>query len=524
MKNHFFHWLSLVCMLSAIGADWPQGPGPNFDFCIPHSDGPIEWSAALGKNIAWRTTLPETGQSAPTIWRDRLFVTTMKPVNGDSETSSDIVVYALSTVDGSILWQREIAGGYATQLSTPFGDASAPSPVTDGEKLWVLNPTGRLVCFSLDGDLFWERPFISVVRTQPVLFDSKLIFHRQVYLPDEHGHFTHENADAPREMWTQLQALDSQSGDLVWLTECGANMGCVPLVQRLTDGRSVMVVGRGGGHGPPEKPEGISMISATNGTTLWSLELTDYMSTQTYPMTDGQVLVFHKGEHLWVDAATGKIHRRSSIVSDIPTCRWTKDGRRIERESLPEVATRSITQQSNLLVGDYHYFRAYTQNYLGRVHVGSGAVEYLELPLQVLREPGKQEQFLWNSEHRAGDLAPIPIGKKSKRDLTTTSLRLNTVENSRGFKVMGDARAQANGWGHTASPLPTAFGDHLMVPILSGMVFVIQADAEVLNEHALISVNDLGPLGESFTRASVTTDGKRVFAHTIREVLALGTP
>jgi hypothetical protein len=42
----------------------------------------------------------------------------------------------------------------------------------------------------------------------------------------------------------------------------------------------------------------------------------------------------------------------------------------------------------------------------------------------------------------------------------------------------------------------------------------------VLDKNALLAINDLGTLGESFTRASLTTDGKRVFAHTIHGVIA----
>ena len=190
-------------------------------------------------------------------------------------------------------------------------------------------------------------------------------------------------------------------------------------------------------------------------------------------------------------------------------------------ESLAADKPRSITQQSNLLVGDYHYFRAYTRNYLGRVHVGTGGVEYLELPLQVLRMPGMPEKVLWNDEHRTRDLVSLENRKKSKRDLTTTSLRLNAVKNSRGIRVMGDSRSEANGWGHTASPLPSAFGNRLVVPILSGMVFVVQADADVLDEKAVLGINDLGPLGEAFTRANLTTNGERIFAHTIRGVIAI---
>ena len=150
-----------------------------------------------------------------------------------------------------------------------------------------------------------------------------------------------------------------------------------------------------------------------------------------------------------------------------------------------------------------------------------GAVEYLELPLQVSREKGAAEQVLWNAEHRKADLA-VSTNKKTKKGLSYTSLKFNDMMNSRGFKVSGDARDIGNGWGHTASAAPTAFGNRLMVPLLSGMVFVIQADAEVLDEKAVMAINDLGPLGQAYSRASVSTDGSLVFGRTIREVIAFG--
>jgi hypothetical protein len=294
-------------------------------------------------------------------------------------------------------------------------------------------------------------------------------------------------------------------------------MGCIPLLQHLPDGTPILVVGRGGGHGPPETPEGISAIRADNGKTLWSLELKGFMSTQTYPIVEGQALIFHKGDHLWVNATSGKITRQTSIVKDVTVRRWAPEGFTSKTETLKS-GSRSITQQSNLRAGNFHYFRSYTRNYLGRVNIKTGRVEYLELPLQILREANKPELVLWNASHRPYLLVKQP---KKKTNISYTSLRHNSIRNSRGHLVMGDKRAIQNGWGHTASPLPSVIGNKLFVPILSGLVFVIQANAPALNESAHLATNDLGPLGEAFTRSSVSTNGTPLFARTIKEVIAI---
>ncbi len=509
--------LSGLLAVSLQAADWPQDSGVDFGFTSKESSAPSEWSVSLGKNIAWRTALPETGQSSAVISGDRLFLTTMKPVEVDTPTGKDIVAYCLSKSCGSILWQREIPGGYATRMSAPFGDASSPAAVADGKRVWFLNPTGRIACLDFEGQQLWEKAVTSDVRTRPILHDGKVILHKQVYLPDEGGHFTHEYKDAPLEQWTQLQALDATTGDVVWTSSCGVNMGSVMMLQYLPDGTAVFAVGRGGGHGPPEKPEGVSLIRADNGKTLWTLPLDQFSATQTFPVVDGQVLVFHQGEHLWVDAKSGEISRRVTITEEVDVRRWSENGFVTAKDKLKK-GGRGITQQSNLRVGDFNYFRSYTRNYLGRVHVRTGKVEYLELPLQIHREPGKPEKVLWNGKHRKAELADL--GKR--KGLPYTLLRPNETRNSRGFQVMGDGRSIANGWGHTASPVPTAFGNRLFVPILCGLVFVIHADAETLDENAILGMNDLGLLGDAFTRSSITTDGKRLFAHTIKEVIAIG--
>jgi hypothetical protein len=95
------------------------------------------------------------------------------------------------------------------------------------------------------------------------------------------------------------------------------------------------------------------------------------------------------------------------------------------------------------------------------------------------------------------------------------------MKNSRGFEVVGDERSRGNGWGHVATQVPTAIGDHLYVPVMGGTVYVLKHGVERLDERALVSLNDLGPAGEAWNRASLSFSKGRLFAHTIKEVICI---
>ena len=57
---------------------------------------------------------------------------------------------------------------------------------------------------------------------------------------------------------------------------------------------------------------------------------------------------------------------------------------------------------------------------------------------------------------------------------------------------------------------------------MSGTVYVIRHDVKKLNEKAIVAINDLGPVGKSWTRASLSFSGGQIFVHTIRELIAIG--
>ncbi|MFK8112140.1 MAG: alpha/beta hydrolase fold domain-containing protein [Rubripirellula sp.] len=512
-----------------LAKNWSEGAGPQGNFGV-QANAPTKWSVVRDENIVWRKTLPETGQSTVVSWGDRIFFTTMQEVEADSGLGSNIVAWCCDARTGETVWRRDVTAQHPLRLSGCFSDSSSPPPVTDGKRVVFFNASGKIAAFDLEGKPRWKRDIMPVGRTQPTVVDDTVVFIKQTYMPDEHGHFTHDHKDAPLEEWTQFHALNLATGEDVWTSTCGSNMGCVPLIQTRSDGKRVFVLGRGGGHSPPEKPEGISMIDATTGTTLWTLPLQKFMSTMTFNLHGDHVLVFHGPKHLWVNAMTGKISREVSITHNFSfhshqDGEWS--GR--DRHSLrPSNKGREIIQQSNVLVGRYHYFRSYTQPWLGRVDVNSGQVEYLQLPVQLRRKrDSKVDELLWHWSEMDPQFVQKLLAQKKKPPkelpITQWAFEANDMKNSRNLEVVGDARSRGNGWGHHASQLPTAIGKHLYIPTMAGTVYVLRWDANVLDQSAIVAINDLGKVGQAWNRASLSTAGNRLLAHTIREVICIGT-
>ena len=500
--------------------NWNQGAGPNARFCILDASAPTHWSVVRDEGIKWKIPLPATGQSTVVSWGNRIFFTTMEPVQQDSTIGSDIVAWCCDLNNGNTLWKQKITAKYPLRLSGCFSDSTAPPPVTDGQSVCFFNASGTIACFDFDGNLQWSRDLMAVGRSQPTLIQGSVVFIKQSYMPDGGGKFTHDHGDAPVEQWTQLQAIDLRTGNDMWATTCGVNMGCVPLLMSRTDGLEVMVVGRGGGHSPPEKPTGVSMIDVADGTTLWTLPLPNFMSTMAYNLMGDDVLVFDAGNHLWVDSLTGKIKRQVSIVKDVSVRLHGAEGWKTEIRNITNVKKpRSIIQQSNVLAGPYHYFRSYTEPWLGRVDSRTGRVEYLQLPVQM--RPGSERQkdeLLWGPEDMdLTALEPLKGAKQKQMRLPITkwAFKENDMKDASGNVVMGDQRSMGNGWGHHASQLPTVVGDCLYLPTMAGTVYVIRWGSEKLNEDAIIAINDLGPVGGAWNRASLSYANDSLFAHTI---------
>ncbi len=124
---------------------------------------------SLGEeNIAWRTELP-AGYSSPTIAGERLFLT------GAADTK--LSTLCLSRETGELLWKQELDfDGKRPGQNSP----AAPSPVTDGERVYALFHALGMVCYDVAGKELWRNPIGSFdiphgMSTSPLLHDDLVI-------------------------------------------------------------------------------------------------------------------------------------------------------------------------------------------------------------------------------------------------------------------------------------------------------------------------------------------------------------
>ena len=100
-------------------------------------------------NIAWRIPLPAYSGSTPIVWGDLVFLNVATAAN-----TGDLELWAVNRQTQAVAWKRPIAGNNNMQRKQ---NMSTPSPVTDGQHVWVMTGVGVLKAFDFQGKEIWSR-------------------------------------------------------------------------------------------------------------------------------------------------------------------------------------------------------------------------------------------------------------------------------------------------------------------------------------------------------------------------------
>ena len=222
----------------AIEENWPQWRGPYQSGVSDAKNLPTTWSGT--ENIVWKTPLPAWSGGTPIIWGDKIFLTS--PTIGASEATTqspepqrerrgqrgrrggggrspggdELLLICISRTDGNILWQRELDTG--NQLHRK-GNDSSPSPVTNGEHVWVVTGNGAVAAFDMEGNEIWKRNlqddygrfgFNWGYASSPLLYNGTLIIEvLHGFRTDDPSYIVAFNAPTGEELWRQERPTDA---------------------------------------------------------------------------------------------------------------------------------------------------------------------------------------------------------------------------------------------------------------------------------------------------------------------------
>lgn len=211
MKRHAIV-VCLVLVGQASAENWPQFRGPTGMGQSAETDLPITWGGKTNDNILWKMPLPhvdakgkpDNNQSSPIVWGNKIVVTTSYwPANKTQKEYPEHHVTCFSS-EGKQLWNVTVEPG-PWLLTDLRGGYTAPTPATDGERIYVVFGSGVAAAFDLDGKPIWRKEipepkkFDVAIGVSPILYGGNLLI-----LCDKVGNASH------------LLALDAKTGDMKW--------------------------------------------------------------------------------------------------------------------------------------------------------------------------------------------------------------------------------------------------------------------------------------------------------------------
>ena len=141
--------LALVALGTASAEDWRQFRGNDANGVAHDDHVPTHWNDS--ENIAWKIDLPGRGLSSPIVVGERVYLTASTGVRQER-----MHVLCFSAASGEKLWERQF---WATGRTTthPTTCNAAPTPCSDGKRIFASFSSNDVVCLDLEGNLEWFR-------------------------------------------------------------------------------------------------------------------------------------------------------------------------------------------------------------------------------------------------------------------------------------------------------------------------------------------------------------------------------
>lgn len=171
---------------------WPQFRGPNGSGVCEQCRPPVAFGP--GRQQLWKVPVPP-GLSSPIVWNDQVFLTAVE--------SGRLWTIALRARDGRERWRRP-APVAVLETVHAFNSPAAPSPATDGKRVYVYFGSFGLLAYDFAGKEVWRHP----LETPPTKYgtaSSPIVRGEHVILQRD------GNSTA-----SELRAVDRRTGRTAW--------------------------------------------------------------------------------------------------------------------------------------------------------------------------------------------------------------------------------------------------------------------------------------------------------------------
>ena len=201
--KHLFVIAALV--LLAVGQPaaepWPQWRGPLLNGISAEKNLPVKWSTT--ENVTWKLALPAWSGSTPIVWGDRIFLNVAEGRN--------LSLWCVDRSGGAVRWKQQLSGGNTRNYKQ---NMSSPSPVTDGQSVWVMTGTGLIKAFDFEGKPLWTRDLQAEYGRFGMQYgygSSPLLFEDSLYVQVLHGWNTKDPSYVLR--------ISKANGRTIWRVE-----------------------------------------------------------------------------------------------------------------------------------------------------------------------------------------------------------------------------------------------------------------------------------------------------------------
>ena len=304
-------FVAALSSAAAQAADWNAFRGGRSLGVAEEKPLPLEWDAASGKNILWKTPLEGLGYSSPSIAGGVIYLTTavnLKRPERPKEWQSGGIdmagdqqrhvwkVIAVDEATGKILWERAATEGTPKIRRHTKASHANPTVATDGRVVVAWFGSQGLFVYDREGALLWKRD-LGVINvglkgdpmTQWSVASSPLLHQGRVII------------EAFQQRGSFVAAFNASDGQPVWRTDVEEVPSWTTPAIFEASGQTLVICAGG---------SRVHALDFATGKSVWKFADETEVRTPTPQVVDGRVYIaggYPLGRPVYcLDAKTGR--------------------------------------------------------------------------------------------------------------------------------------------------------------------------------------------------------------------------